>query len=175
MKLAENDLEIDFTNVATALKFDQKDAALADFHDINAMPRVDFIVEFNNEIYFVEIKDPGQPNPADVGNTKLLKKIANGTLEASLIEKYLYSFFYRWAEDKLQKSVHYLCLITLESPMLPPITEGLEKQLKLLASTSSRWIRNPLASCQVHNIDTWNAVFPHWPVNRLSSFAPAGA
>lgn len=175
MKLAENDLEIDFTNVSVALKFDQTDAAHADFHDIGTMPRVDFVVEFNDEIYFVEIKDPGQPNPVDVGNAKLLKKIANGTLEASLVEKYLYSFFYRWAEDRLQKSVHYVCLITLESPMLLPIAEGLEKQLKLLASRSRRWVRKPLASCQVHNIDTWNTVFPDWPVTRRSAAAPAGA
>lgn len=175
MKLVENDLEIDFSNALYVLKFDQNNIAQSDFHDINAMPRVDFVVELDDEIYFIEIKDPGQPNPVDVGNIKLLKKLANGTLEASLVEKYLYSFIFRWAEDKLKKSVHYICLITLEGPLLPSITEGLEKQLRLLSTPSARWVRKPLVSCQVHNIETWLAVFPDWPVRRLSDSAPAGA
>ncbi len=173
-KLDEDGLQIDFTDAIEALKFDQSDPALADFHDIGTMPRVDFVVEMEHEIYFIEIKDPGRPNAIDVGAKKLLKKIENGTLEASLIEKYLFTFFFRWAENKLHKSVHYICLITLDSPELLPLTERLEKQLDHFLHNSARWIRKPLASCQVHNIETWTGVYPNWPVKRLSAVT-AGA
>ena len=167
MKLEEDGLEIDFTNAIHALKFDQQNPQHQDFHDIQNMPRVDFVVELDNEIYFIEVKDPGRPNPADTGLGSFLVKLANGKLEDSLINKYWYSFIFRWAEDKLQKSVHYVCLITLESPLIPQITEGLERKLTLLSNSSSRWVRTPLASCQVHNLETWADIFPYWPVTRL--------
>lgn len=167
-KLREEGLEIDFTNAKYSLKFDQSDPAYPDYHDLNNMPRVDFVVELEDSIYFIEVKDPGRPDAVDVGGTKLLKKIENGTLEASLIEKYLFSFFFRWAENKLDKSVHYISLITLEGPMLSPLLDKLEKQLALLANPSRRWSRLPLVSCQIHNIETWQAVFPDWPVRRIA-------
>lgn len=149
------------------MKFDQNDPTQPEYHDLQNMPRVDFIVETEEAIYFIEVKDPGRPDAVDIGGTKLLKKIVDGTLEASLIEKYIFSFFFRWAERRLEKSIHYVSLITLDSPMLQPIIDGLEKQLINFSKKSIRWEREPLASCQVHNLETWQAVFPHWPVTRL--------
>ena len=166
-KLEENGLQIDFVGAQYAMKFDQNNPGHPEYHDLQNMPRVDFIVETEEAIYFVEVKDPGRPDAVDVGGTKLLKKIVDGTLEASLIEKYIFSFFFRWAERRLEKSVHYVSLITLESPMLQPIIDGLERQLINFSKKSVRWDREPLASCQVHNLETWQAVFPHWPVTRL--------
>lgn len=175
-KLTENGLQIDFVGVdaAHAFKFDQNDKTLPNYHDLQNMPRVDFIVELTDSIYFIEVKDPGRPDAIDIGGTKLLRKIVDGTLEASLIEKYLFSFFFRWAEDHLSKSVHYVSLITLESGLLQPIITALDTQLSKLSARSARWIREPLASCQVHNIETWEAVFPEWPVTRLPTAPAAG-
>ena len=167
-KLREKGLEIDFVGAQNVLKFDQNDPSAQEFHDLQNMPRVDFIVEFEDSIYFIEVKDPGQSGAADVGGTKFLKKIIAGTLEASLIEKYIFSFWFRWAENCLDKSVHYVSLITLESALLQPIIAGLDAQLAHhFSKKSSRWCRDPLASCQVHNLETWQAVFPQWPVTRL--------
>jgi hypothetical protein len=173
-KLRENGLQIDFAGAQNAMKFDQNNPDLPGYHDLQNMPRVDFIVEMEDAIYFVEVKDPGRPDAVDIGGTKLLKKIVDGTLEASLIEKYIFSFFFRWAERRLEKSVHYVSLITLESPLLQPIIDGLERQLTNLSKKSVRWSREPLASCQVHNIETWEAVFPDWPVTRLTVTSTAG-
>jgi hypothetical protein len=167
-KLQENGLQINFIGAQHVMKFDQNDPEHSEYHDLQNMPRVDFIVEMEKDIYFVEVKDPGRPDAVDIGATKLLKKIVAGTLEASLIEKYLFSFFFRWAERRLEKSVHYVSLITLESALLQPIIDGLERQMINLSKKSVRWEREPLASCQVHNIETWQAVFPHWPIKRLT-------
>lgn len=173
-KLVEDDLQIDFVGALYVMKFDQNDPGHPEFHDLQNMPRVDFIVEMEDSIYFIEVKDPGRPDAVDVGGTKFLRKVVAGTLEASLIEKYLYSFFFRWAEKRLEKSIHYVSLITLESPMLQPIIDGLERQLVNFSRKSARWDREPLVSCQVHNIETWQVIFPQWPVTRLSAAIVAG-
>lgn len=174
-KLQEDGLQIDFIGAQHAMKFDQNNPNEPDYHDLQNMPRVDFIVEMVDAIYFIEVKDPGRPGAIDVGSTKLLKKIVDGTLEASLIEKYLFSFFFRWAERRLEKSVHYVSLITLESPLLQTIIDGLERQLTNLLKKSVRWGREPLASCQVHNIETWKVMFPNWPITRLPAAKAGGA
>lgn len=170
--LIEDDLQFDFQNAVDVLKFDQDDPNHSEYHDLRKMPKVDFIVEKTDAIFFIEVKDPGKPGAADVGSVRFLEKVVNGTLEASLIKKYIFSFFFRWAEGKLDKSIHYITLITLESGLLQPIIDGLEDQLSShFSQMSVRWNRRPLASCQVHNIETWEAVFPDWPITRLSATA----
>lgn len=166
----ELDLAIAFKNAETPpIKFDQKDRNHADYHDLANMPRVDFIVEVDNAIYFIELKDTNRPDAADLGSATFMKKIADGKLEQSLAEKYLYTFFFRWAEDKLdKKQVHYVCLITLDDPMVNILADDLATTLRHLMNSSKRWMRQPLASCQVHSLQSWAEAFPEWPIRRLS-------
>ena len=98
-----------------------------------------------------------------------MRKIASGKVEQSLAEKYLYTFFFRWAENKLNKTVHYVCLITLEDPMVNILADDLAKTLRHLLKPSNRWVRQPLASCQVHSIESWKETFPEWPIKRKSN------
>jgi len=166
-KLVEDKLQIDFVGALHVMKFDQNDPNQPDYHDLQNMPRVDFIVEMENEIYFIEVKDPNRPNAVDVGSKKFLVKLQQGELAKSLYSKYISSFFFRWAECHLEKSVHYISLINLESALLQPLIDDLGRQFMYLSKKSVRWHREPLASWQIHNIKTWQAVFPLWPVTRL--------
>jgi len=77
-KLQEGGLQIDFVGAQHVMKFDQNEPGHPDYHDLQSMPRVDFIVEMEDAIYFVEVKDPGRPDAEDVGGTKLLKKDRRG-------------------------------------------------------------------------------------------------
>ena len=61
MKLRERDIEIEFTNAIDGLVFDQMKSGQPNYHGIGEMHRVDFIVEFEEAIVFVEVKDPGNP------------------------------------------------------------------------------------------------------------------
>jgi len=168
-ELEELDLAIAFKNaVAPPMKFDQRDDNHNDFHDLVNMPRVDFVVELDNEVYFIELKDTNRPDAADLGGATFMKKIANGKVEQSLAEKYLYTFFFRWAESQLNKQVHYVCLITLEDPMVNILADDLATTLRHLLKSSKRWTRQPLASCQVHSLQSWAEAFPEWPIRRLS-------
>jgi len=169
IELEEFDLAITFNNaVVLPLKFDQQDHQHAEFHDLANMPRVDFLVELDNEIYFIELKDTNIPDAADKGGATFMKKIADGRVERSLAEKYLYTFFFRWAENQLNKTVHFVCLITLEDPMVNILADDLSHALRHLLKSSKRWSRHPLASCQIHNLQSWKETFPEWPIRRLS-------
>lgn len=168
MILKEGNLEIDFTN-SPAVLFDDQDKNSLTYHDIPQMPKVDFIAEKGNEIFFIEVKDPAKikdTNPEDYQN--FLKKISENKMTKSLIDKYLYSFAYRWAENKLNKQCSYICLITLSDQEIIPLQEELDRAFKLIiGSKSKRWLNHPLRSCIVMNMATWNSVFDTWKLMRV--------
>ncbi len=169
-ELEELDLSISFKDaVVQPLKFDQRDPNHAEYHDLASMPRVDFIVELDSDVYFIELKDTNRPDAADPSGATFMKKIASGKVEQSLAEKYLYTFFFRWAEGQLNKHVHYVCLITLEDPMVNILADDLNITLRHLLTPSKRWLKKPLASCQIHTLQSWAEVFPDWTIRRLSN------
>ena len=174
MKLRERDIEIEFTNAIDGLIFDQMKSGQPNYHGIGEMHRVDFIVEFEDAIVFVEVKDPGNPKARVEGLEKFQKELNDGTLSSTFAAKFIDSFFYRWAEDRLTKTVHYLSLVTLDSEDLPNFSDEIANKLPPFGKNSSRWQRHPVQNCQVFNIETWNENFPKWPVTRLAA-ATGGA
>jgi len=175
VKLRERDLEIEFTDALDGLVFDQMKPKQPNFHGISEMHRVDFVVEFDDAIIFVEIKDPSNPNAQTRELKKFQKELNDGTLSSTFASKFIDSFFYRWAEDKLSKKVHYLSLVTLDSALLPNLSDEIAKKISPADKSSSRWKRHPVETCQVFNIETWNENFPKWPVSRLALTAAKGA
>ncbi len=167
MKLRERYIEIDFTDAIDALVFDQMKPDQANYHGIGEMHRVDFIVEFDNAIIFVEIKDPANPDAQEKGLLKFEKEINDGTLSSTFASKFIDSFFYRWAENKLSKTVHYINLVTLEAEVLLNLSDEISKKISPSGKNSKRWQRHPIQNCQVFNIKTWNENFPNWPATRL--------
>ncbi len=175
MKLRERDIEIEFTDAIDALVFDQMKSDQPNYHGIGEMHRVDFIVEFEKAIVFVEVKDPGNPKAQEKGLKKFQKELNNGTLSTTFASKFIDSFFYRWAEDRLSKTVYYLNLVTLESELLPNLSDEIAGKLSPSGKSSPRWQRHPVQNCQVFNIETWNENFPKWPVTRLAAVAAGGS
>ena len=173
MKLQERDLVIDFTDAVDAIVFDQINSGLPNYHDISEMHRVDFVVELDKDIVFVEIKDPCNPNARAEGLAKFQKDLNDGTLSSTFASKFIDSFFYRWPEDKLSKTVHYLCLVTLETGILLNLSDEIARQIPASGKNSSRWLRHPIQNCQVFNIETWNENFPKWPVTRSNGASAA--
>ena len=167
MKLQERDLEIDFTDAVDAIVFDQMKIGEPHYHGIGQMHRVDFIVEFDEAIIFVEIKDPSNPNAQDKDVANFRQKMNEGVLSSNFAEKFIDSFLYRWAEDKIAKPVYYVNLVTLEAELLPNFSDELAKKLPPMGKAVPRWKRQLAENCQVFNIETWNENFPKWPVTRL--------
>lgn len=173
--LNERDLQIDFTDAVDGFIFDQLDSKLPNFHGISVMHRVDFIVELANAWLFVEVKDPGSPKAQPKGLQKFHSELNDGTLGHTFAAKFMDSFVYRWAEDKIDKPVHYISLVTLDTGLLSNLSDEIAKKLPPMGMPTPRWQRQLFENCQVFNIETWNENFPMWPVTRLSAPVPAAA
>lgn len=174
MKLRERDLEIDFTNAVDAIVFDQMDRKKTGYHGIGEMHRVDFVVELEEAILFVEVKDPGNPRAQAEGLEKFYGELEDGTLGDTFAAKFIDTFLYRWAEELLHKPVHYISLVTFEDGELSPnLSDEIEKKLPPMGKVMPRWKRQLVGNCQVFNIDQWNDNFPKWPAARIAPLVKA--
>lgn len=169
MKLRERDLEIDFTDAIDAIPFDQMKANEPNYHGIGEMHRVDFVVELAEAILFVEVKDPGNPKAQAKGLEKFYRELTDGALGDTFASKFIDTFLYRWAEDRLHKPVHYISLVTFEdSELLPNFSDEIARKIPPMGKSVPRWKRQLAENCQVFNVELWNQSFPKWPATRIA-------
>lgn len=165
--LAEDDLQISLPAGVRGRKFD--DEAV---HGLShCMKAVDFIVELEERILFVEFKDPDNPqaNPRD--RAKFVGKFLSGQLDADLKAKYRDSWLYEWAQGRIEKPVFYLVLIAsaaLSEAELLQRTDALQRQLPVRGPADQPWKQAFVAGCAVMNMAAWNRVLPQLPVSRGS-------
>jgi hypothetical protein len=166
--LKERDLEFNFSNAIDTIVFDEmKNKTVDNYHGVAEMHRVDFVVELEEHIVFVEVKDPGNPKARHEGLKKFYDRLNDGTLAATFVSKYVESFIYRWAEGRLDKPVHYLSLVTMDEELLCNLTDGIVARMPPMNKTVPRWKKKFVHNCQVFNIDSWNENFPKWHVKRV--------
>ncbi len=135
------------------------------------MKAVDFIVELADRIYFIELKDPEDPEATAERRQEFIKNLQSGALDANLKLKFRDSFLYEWASGRVDKPIHYLVLIglsSLTSAELLARTDALRKQLPLLGPQGAPWHRPLAAGCAVLNIEAWNRTLRTMPVRRAS-------
>ena len=159
----------DFTDAIEAFVFDEKDRTKSRYHGA-PMKAVDIVVEFNESYLYVELKDFHDP---DLYNIKLA--IDNDDLQTRhdsfkhlkryLTYKYRDSYLFRSAEHKVDKPIHYLCLLTFDNALNTRMQKALTKELPV-GKPSRLWQQEIAKSCQVLNIESWNRNFPKWPVTR---------
>jgi len=168
--LMERDLEFNFKDALEAIVFDEmKDKDSPHYHGIGTMHRVDFVVELEEAILFVEVKDPSNPNAKPTQQRKFLNKVQDGTLSNDFVSKFMDSFIYRWAENKTSKPIHYISLVTLDEELLSTLSDEIIAKLPPMNHEVPRWKRKLVNNVQVFNIDTWNTCFPKWPVRRVAA------
>ncbi|MGM0419216.1 MAG: hypothetical protein ACQEQS_10885 [Thermodesulfobacteriota bacterium] len=160
MILREGSLEFYFSDAINCFKFDETDKNSHYYHGLShCMKAVDFIVELEKDYLLVEVKDfysPDEYEESDKFNT-----LAN-----ILKEKFRDTFLYRYAENKIDKPVHYLCLVNLDNALV----SSLMKKIKIIVPQgirSNRWERPLVKSCIVANTERWNSRFPKWKITRV--------
>lgn len=169
MKLRERDLEIDFTDAIDAIVFDQIKSNQPNYHGIAEMHRVDFVVELEAAILFVEVKDPGNPREQVEGLEKFFAELKSGTLGDTFAAKFIGTFLYRLAEERLHKPVHCISLVTFEdSELLHNFSDEIAKKLPPIGKVMPHWKRRLAENCQVFNVELWNRSFAKWPANRIA-------
>ena len=166
--LREGDLQIDFPQNVKARRFDGARHGLS-----HCMKAVDAIVEENDEILFIEFKDPEHPGAKKEDEEKFFEELRSGELDRKLIYKYRDSFLYEWASGNVNdKKIHYCVLIAiakLAAAELDERTNALKRKLPLAGPSSGIWKRRIVENCVVLNIAAWNKHFPHYQVTRISS------
>lgn len=157
MKVEVDGFGFDFSDALDIFIFDEQDKNKPNFHGLShAMKAVDIIVELENDYLFIEVKNFNAP--AQYHENKPFNH-----LRESLKYKYRDTYLYRLAERKLNKPVRYLCLLTLENPLITRMNKEMRIQLPI-GKPISRW-KDPLVEgCSILNVERWNTNFPKWPV-----------
>jgi hypothetical protein len=141
--------------------FDEKDNSKATYHGLShALKAVDLLVELDDNYLFIEVKDFFEPE-------QYKQKEPFNYLREVLKAKYKDSWIYRWAENKIDKPIHYLCLMILENSLNTRLTKELRSQIPTKIPTS-RWNNEIATNAIVLNLETWNRNFPKWPLTRVS-------
>jgi hypothetical protein len=172
MRIEADGFRFDFTDAIDAFVFDEKDRSKSTYHGL-PMKAVDIVAEFETAYVFVEMKDFDDPeiyNEALTGDEQDVesKRKSFNWLKNYLKHKYRDSYLYRHAEQKVDKPIHYLCLLTFDNAL----NDRMQKALKLelpIGKASHRWQAEIANSCQVLNVDRWNRNFPKWPVQKILS------
>lgn len=160
MTLQEGNLLFDFSDAISVFKFDEQDKNQPNFHGLShCMKAVDFIAEYDGYYLFVEIKDPRDPSRYGSESEK-------NDLITSLVNKFRDSFIYRWSENKLDKPIHYQCLVELDNAETLYLMNKLKQQLPTV-KIPTRWQQNIADMCAVVNQVTWNKTFSNIQVTRV--------
>ncbi len=163
----ENDLQITLPDGIVFRKFDDEKT-----HGLShCMKAVDFIVELDESVLFIEFKDPEHPNSTLKDSNTFIKKFLSGQIDADLKTKYRDSWLYEWAQNRTQKPIYYLVLIGaswLSDAELLDRTDSLKRQLPVISPSGQPWQKNFITDCAVFNLDTWNKTFANLPVSRIS-------
>jgi len=160
VKIACDGFEFNFTDALNAFAFDEKNREKPGYHRLShAMKAVDLIVELPEDYLFVEVKDFHAPG--DYSENEHFNH-----LREVLKYKYRDSWLYRWAENKIDKPIRYLCLLTLENALISRMGKELKKQLPA-GKPVGNWQREIASGCAIVNMACWNARFRKWPVVRI--------
>lgn len=162
--------EFHFEDALNAFVFDEKDKTKPMYHGA-PMKCVDIVAEFANEYIYVELKDYDDQSGYDIKSAVneeeiFLRRKSFKWLKNYLKYKFRDSYLYRHAEGKVEKPIHYICLITFDNALNTRLKKALHKELPV-KKASRRWIQELAKSCHVLNLESWNRNFPKWQVTRL--------
>lgn len=164
--LAEGDLQITLPAAVVGRKFDDETA-----HGLShCMKAVDFIIELQDRVLFIEFKDPENPKAHAGNKADFIKKFLSGQLDTDLKTKYRDSWLYEWAQGRTQKPITYLVLLgisTLSEADLLARTDALKRQIPVTGPGDQPWKQPFVAECAVLNLAAWNKVLPQFSVSRI--------
>ncbi len=171
MKIVADGFSFDFTDALDVFVFDEKDKTKPTYHGV-PMKAVDLVVEFRTAYLFVEMKnfaDPGKYSE-ELAEDGAIGGEAHDhfkRLKGYLKYKYRDTYLFRHAEQKVDKPIHYICLLTFENALNIKMQMELSRELPV-GLASRRWKREIAKSCHVVNVAKWNQNFPKWPVTLVS-------
>lgn len=138
------------------------------------MSLVDLVIERENDILLVEIKDPScsTTSPHERNNC-LLRMQNNSLISEDLTPKVRDSYTYLHLMKRDTKPFIYVVLLGLEAyndndviVLLGTFKNRLLRRVK--KEIDIPWKREHICDCIVMSVEQWNFYFNEWPVRRLS-------
>ena len=138
------------------------------------MALVDCVIERENDILLVEIKDPSDTRGNEKERKRYLKRLQEGSvITDELTPKIRDSFTFLHLMYRDQKELKYIVLLGLEEydettnkALLGNFKDQLLNNIK--QETVIPWKNFYLKDCVVMTVEIWNRVFTQWPVTRVS-------
>lgn len=141
------------------------------------MKFVDIVIEREEDVLLVEIKDPSNVKCPEKERQKYFKRLTdNSILTQELTPKARDSYTFLHLMERDSKPMKYVVLLGLEA-FDPDRQKALLTGFKdrLLADIRCEghlpWRRQHIADCVVLSVDIWNKIFADWPVTRVSEAA----
>lgn len=170
MILTEGDLRFDFTGSLTVLKFDNPTS-----HGCSTFKAVDFIVEYQDKIYFIEVKDP--ENRAITTDRrgrerKIMKyNMSDDSYIHELGQKCRDTYMYRFLQNINQtKNLHYIVLVAFEhrnASALATMSKNLKYHTGFEGPHRRGWALNYLHQVAAVDLKMWPIVVPEVKVSRV--------
>lgn len=168
--------EFEFTDAISAFKFDETDKTSPHYHGA-LLKGVDIIAEFSKAYVYVEVKEYDRSrfdsSTAQTPEETVEREDNFNELKSNLKYKFRDTYLYRYAEQKVDKPINYICLVTFDAALNCTIANALRKELPV-GIASPRWTISLANTCLVVNLANWNTRFPRWPVKRLPRNNTAG-
>lgn len=168
--LNEGELIFDFTTAIRCKKFDDESHKMS-----HCMKSVDFIVEWPDDFWFVEVKDPLDSKIPETYKNRQLKEFI-GKMKSQVLfsdelgPKAKDSFLYLHLGDRLpEKPIKYIVLLALEAidpGLLISSMDRLRRSCCILGPDNSAWPNKYIEDALIFNERTWNEKLDQCPVSR---------
>lgn len=149
----------DFPEAKELYKFDETDNQSVHYHGVSVLKSVDVMAVFSKFDMWIEIKDyrdeeiqqmlkeGDQRKKGDVYHLKTW-------LRNNLVRKYRDTFLYRYAENKIDKPIIYVCLLNFDPILLSYIRQELIRNIPCGIPTT-RWKRSLINRLIVLDEKAW--------------------
>ncbi len=137
------------------------------------MKFVDLVIERDDDVLLVEIKDPSISRSSDVARNSYLKRLRNNALiSEELTPKARGSYLYLHLMERDQKPFIYVVLLGLDAfdhDVQRAVMTGFKDRLlaNIREESFEAWKRKHIADCVVLSVESWNKHFPDWPLTRV--------
>ncbi len=149
----EGNLQLDFSKAKMAEKFDNPKR-----HRVQSWRKVDFVVEQENELWLIEVKEPESETSIKSRSYRKLGRKAKD------------SFLYLYLMDRItdKKPVKYFVIEALSFDRTLLVSAS-DRLCETVGVTSPPWSVHPFfQSAVMFNLDTWNNKFPEFPISITS-------
>ena len=160
----EEDLIFDVSTAVNAERFDDKKL----HGSRSTMKKVDFIIEENERIIFLEVKDPDIPGASNVEEFK--RSLKDDSLIYELSGKFRDSLLFARQRGEIEKPIDYIVLISMEAldkGLLPNMIDRLSRSIPI---SHKSWVGDLVNSSVILKLDSFKERFGGESVWRASDF-----